>query len=394
MSRKFSLLTVVFTVGFFSVLCGWSHDTFAQVSAQELDAKVAHTLESLQTEIQQVDEGIATAAWTTAEQPQRWSSGMVSVDREECCPEQGECCPACCEGASGCDGCDGICPARQVRDANRTFDVRELPPASNGFIQNHYAESASQQLCEDLAETMAECLSDSQIPAESRRRILATSMKLLVRNAELESQAEVARLQLEHERELAATRENLVQLQARMSAVGEVKSWMGPLYTNLNQTQQSMSNVMTNLQLVNRTLRLLENEKNVAKRKQANQPLPAQMVPQAQPGPRPERWSQLPKHSQPPRKTETQDHTTQQVPRDRNETFLSRSSQVAPPRLSDQEVQRQQLESRMRQLQAELDRLNSQDIRTVGWESETIQENPNQLRPIWPHPLRPVRENR
>lgn len=405
MSQKFGFSTVVLTVGFFSVLCGWSHETLAQFTTQELNSKVAETLDSLEVEIQRADERVSTAAWTTLERPHWQSNEAASV------ADQPRCCPNCCKATEGCDGCEGICPATQkFSNAPCPYATRAVPPTPNGFIQNQYAESPSQKICEDLAETMTECLSDSQIPVDARRRILASTMKLLVRNAELESQAEVAQLQLQHERELAATRENLIQLQARMSASGEVKNWMGPLYTNLNQTQQSINNVMTNLQLVNRTLRLLENEKNATKRRQANQPLPAQMVPQPQVNPRPERWSQLPKHAEPPKKTESRDHTTQQSHDNRNDTFLSSTSQPAPPRLSDRDVQRQQLESRMRQLQAELDRFNSQNIRTVGWESETVQQHPNQLRsnqlrpmqqpqlrPMQqpqPHPLQPLRDNR
>ena len=285
MSPKFGFSTVVLTVVFVIVSCGWSHDSYAQGlvqdSVQELDTKVTETLDSLQTEIQRANDLVATAAWATTERPQRQADVIAEVGQATCCPN-------CCEAAEGCDGCEGVCPATQkFSNAPCPFAVREVPQSNMGFIQNQYAESQSQQICEDLAETMTECLSDSQIPLDARRRILASTMKLLVRNAELEAQAEIAQIQLKHEREMAATRENLIQLQARMSATGEVKNWMGPLYTNLNQTQQSMNNVMTNLQLVNRTLRLLENEKHASMRVQANQPLPAQLVPRTQPAQRP-----------------------------------------------------------------------------------------------------------
>lgn len=445
MSRTFSSSPVVFTIGFFSILCVWNQDALTQDAVQALDARVAQSLDTLQAEIQNSEQGVRTAAWVTeyphwernqatgtendawvtehwarSEQTGTEKDAWVAenwVRREQTGTEKGECCPGCCPadcgGQQGCEGCRGNCPATQkIANAECPYAAHEAmfagnqivagnhivagnqAVAGNQVIKNQFVDSTSQQMCDDLAETMAECLSDSQIPMDSRRRIIASTMKLLVRNAELEAQAEVARLQLKHEREMALTRENLIQLQARMSAAGEVKTWMGPLYTNLNQTQQSMNNVMTNLQLVNRTLRLLENEKNAAKRRQANQPLPAQLVPQTQPAAQPDRWSQLPNHVQPPRQEERDNHTTQQLNENRDQTFMSRTtSQPAPPRLSDQEVQRQQLESRMRHLQAELDRLDAQNIRTVGWESET-KEHPNQLRPMYSHPLRPLRNNR
>lgn len=398
MSRSFGF-SVVLTVVCIFVLNGWSQDMFAQVSEQDLDAKVTETLDSLQAEIQRANARIATAAWTRLDQPQKLTNEAVQADQPQCCPN-------CCESNEGCDGCDGVCPASQkLNNLPCPFAIREQPQPQIAFIQNRYAEPPSRQICDDLAETMAECMSDAQIPLDVRRRILASTMKLLVRNAELEAQAEVAQLQLKHEREMAATRENLIQLQTRMSATGEVKNWMGPLYTNLNQTQQSLNNVMTNLQLVNRSLRLLENEKNESMRKQANQPLPSQFVPMTQPVPRPERWSQLPNHAEPPKQPKNQDHTTQRSPENDNNTFFSSISQPAPPRWNDRDVQRQQLESQMRFLQAELDRLNSQNVRTVGWESETIQPPQNQLRPMQqpqlrpiqqpqPNPLQPLRQNR
>ncbi len=285
------------------------------------------------------------------------------------------------------------------------FDERLLPPRQStivsisdgpkpGFIQNQHLESSAYRHCDDLADTMSDCLADSNMSPDSRRRILETTMKLLVRNAELESQVQVARLQLEHERELSSMRGEVAHLRAQISAVGEIKTWMGPLYTNQNQSQQQMNNLMTNLQLVNRTLRMLEKEKDDSSRMQANQPLPAQLiVPQTQPlrSQRPERWSQLPSHARPqpqlqpqlrPR-TERDDHTTQNNADNRGDTYLSRStSQVAPPRLTDEAVRRQQLKSHLRQLQAELDRTNSQAIQPAGWEQPIPQQYPNQLRPL------------
>lgn len=281
-----------------------------------------------------------------------------------------------------------------------------------GFIQNKHFESPAYGLCDELAATMSECLADSSMSEESRRRILETTMKLLVRNAELEAHAEMSRLQLQHERELSAMKGDLMHLQAQITAVGEIKTWMGPLYTNQNQTQQQMNNLMTNLQLVNRTLRLLEKEKDVSKRMQANRPLPSQFVPstqpqQPQPNFRPERWSQLPSHIQPqpqtqPRfqsqpqpqvrpSTERDDRTTGNPLSPKSDTVLSSiTSQVAPPRLTDEAIRRQQLENHMRQLQVELDRSRASSVQPAGWEQAVPQSYPNQLRPQPANQLRPL----
>ena len=286
--------------------------------------------------------------------------------------------------------------------------VTNSPPVSqptyktnHGFIQNEHFVSPSFRYCDELAETMAECLADSNISQESRRRILGTTMKLLVRNAELESQTQVAQLQLKHERELAALKGDLMHVQAQLSSVGEIKNWMGPLYTNQNQTQQQMNNLMTNLQLVNRTLRLLEKEKESVNRMQANQPLPAKLItpqPPSQPTySQPDRWSQLPSHAQPPRQPDAKDDVTRTSPSRNGGTYLSSStSRVAPPRLTDEAVRRQQLESHMRQLQAELDRTNAQLIQPAAWEQPIQKEHVNQLRPLpaQPIPLNNSKDNR
>jgi hypothetical protein len=356
----------------------------AQQSPAELELHVTRTLDQLQGEFT-TDSPIANAEFAVEEKvppacPAMPTGEFASHPSCDCDPTDADgpfCCPA--------------CPAARAQLDNHVVTA-DGNPSQQGFVRNEHFNAPEFQMCDELAETMASCLADANIPQDTRRQILQTSMKLLVRNAQLESQARVAQIQLEHERELAVVRGNMLQLQAQMASTGEIKTWIGPLYSNQNQTQQQMNNLMTNLQLVNRTLRLLEKEKEAAERMQANQPLPSGFaVPQPVRQQRPERWSQLPSHSQPEtiRRSNPNDQTTQR----REQPFLSssRTSQVAPPRLTDEAVRRQQLESHMRQLQAELDRSQpNQPVQRVGWEQPVApvrQPLPgaNQLRPMMPN---------
>lgn len=373
--------------------------------------------------------------------PSFWQSVMVNAAEpmtEDCssCPACKETCPVCKEQCPDCNvQCPAskeqcpACPAKwaEVQDSLPTaekpcplvaqgFAVGTpmpddgRPRLTAGFIQNEHATLPSYRLCSELADTLSESLADPNIPSESRRRILESTLKLLVRNAELESQAEVAILKLKHERELAVVREQQAMLQSQIAQTSGLKQWMAPLYANQNQTQQQMQNVMTNLQLVDRTLRLLEKEKSgvqlplvnqpnrynqpparMTQPAQANQPLPA--LPATRRAleltPRPERWSQLPTHSQPPVRRALDKSTHQRSP-DQDSFFSDTHSQLAPKRLSDNEVRRQQLTSQLKQLQKELSELPSDSpIRSVGWD-QPIQSNqlkPNPLKPRL-HPMR------
>lgn len=380
MSRKSASFSTLATVVVFSVVSCLSGLALAQLPAQ-LTAKILEGDASARV-ASMVDSIPPGKAQLRPAPPCR---ATQSETRSQLCPKLGDC------DKPGCEDCKEACPGcsaakdtltrlpRLVALSPRTHS--ESQPQNRGFVQNMHVLPPSYKVCSELAQTMANCLADSNIDPESRRQILESSMKLLVRNAELEAQAEVARMKLEHEREMSVMRGNLLQLQSQMAATGEIKSWMGPIYTNQNQTQQQMSNLMTNLQLINRTLRLLEKEKESSYRMQANQPLPARLVPQTQ-QPRPERWSQLPSHSQSPR-TPVDDHTTgNQQPRSSGSaTWPSTTRMSPPPRLTDAEVRREQLNSHLRQLQVELNRTQSQSIQPVGWNQVVPVDNPLKPRP-------------
>ena len=260
---------------------------------------------------------------------------------------------------------------------------------------NPYFRKETENQCGEIADSLAKSLADSNISTESRQEILAATMKLMVRNAELEARAEVATLKLQHEREMAQLRSEVAEHQTYATQIGEIKNWMGPIYANQNQTQRQFQGLMTNLQLINRTLRLLEQEKQT-QQLHLTQPAPANNYPpQIESNPfvrpdRPERWSRLPSHEQPQNDPGRPDHSTMKNQEPAPMIFRASTPVLAPKRLSPQEVQQQRLQSEIQQMQTQLDRLqNRSNIRQANW-NEPLPSNP--LKPL-PQMLRPLKSN-
>lgn len=260
---------------------------------------------------------------------------------------------------------------------------------------NPYFHKETENQCGEIADSLAKSLADSNISTESRQEILAATMKLLVRNAELEARAEVAMLKLQHEREMAQLRSEVAEHQTYASQIGEIKNWMGPIYANQNQTQRQFQGLMTNLQLINRTLRLLEQEKQT-QQLHLTQPAPVNNYPpQIESNPfvrpdRPERWSRLPSHEQPQNVPRRPDHSTMKDQEPAPTIFRASTPVLAPKRLSPQEVQQQRLQSEIRQMQTQLERLqNRSNVRQANW-NEPLPSNP--LKPL-PQMLRPLKSN-
>ena len=265
----------------------------------------------------------------------------------------------------------------------------EQPQANPYFLRETGNE------CEEITDALARSLADPNISTESRQEILAATMKLLVRNSELEARAEVAMLKLQHEREMANLRNEVAEHQNYATQIGEIKNWMGPIYANQNQTQRQFQSLMTNLQLINRTLRLLEQEKQT-QQLQLTQPAPTtnyssqiESNPFVRPE-RPDRWSRLPSHEQPQNVPRRPDHSTMKDQEPAPTIFRASTPVLAPKRLSPQEVQQQRLQSEIQQMQTQLDRLqNRSNIRQANW-NEPLPSNP--LKPL-PQMLRPLKSN-
>ena len=222
-------------------------------------------------------------------------------------------------------------------------------------------------------------------------------MKLLVLNANLEAKAEIAQMQLVHEREVALIRGHMYQLQGQMATIGEVQQWMAPVYNRQNQTQQQMQNLQSGLQLINQSMRSMARGNTPQPAMQSNQP-PSNSIPQQwtrnqnqsfQPStirnqyvPQ-ERWSQLPSHMEnPPVRLDksTTNSTPNTIPA-RTETYRKTTSQVAPKRLSDFEIRRERLRSEISRVEQELKRLDDgQIVKSVSWNEPLSDQRNNSVR--------------
>ena len=337
--------------------------------------------------------------WTAMPMPQEDSN-----DSSESCPEF--------------DCQKGKCyPARQGLEAQYTslFEAH----VANAFLDDmatSETDAKPYQHSEEIADLLASGLADPNIEPESRRTILSATMKLMVRNAELEV------LNLQQEREVAQLRGEMTRLQTYANQMEEVKNLLGPLYTAQNtKAQEQFKSLLTNLQLIDRTLRLLEKKEQnqqLQLTQPRQEPLPS-LAPHRKTNPyvRPERWSRLPNYEQPqPRETrpnhstmnenETNPRTNPQI--DPQIFRASAPLQPAPQRLNPNEVQQERLQSEIKRLQIQLNHLKGEaQVEQAGWDTSAtflpstqslpntqalpgnpLKPAPQMLRPAWPYPTR------
>lgn len=343
----------------------------------------------------------AQAAFASTNTPGVSASDVQSEARR---PE--EMCPAVARAkkdadASPCpfgDACQGQC-ATEMPDSG--YARLRLPPAPAPKSQcdNAQCTECEQDHCAELAATLSDSLSDSNIHPQARRDILDATMKLLVINANLEAKAEIAQMQLVHEREVALIRGHMYQLQGQMATIGEVQQWMAPLYTRQNQTQQQMQNLESGLQLINQSMRSMARENTPQPAMQSRQPYvnPQQWTQNPNRYPQPstirnqyvpqERWSQLPSHMENPpvrddkSTTYTPPSSNPNAAPARTETYRKTTSQVAPKRLSDFEIRRERLRNEISRVERELKQLDDgQLVKAVSWNEPLADRQSNSAR--------------
>ena len=297
------------------------------------------------------------------------------------------------------------CPGASELDMPETIPSQVVSPAVEWAAVATFREPCpakesiqTGQRCEDLADNLANSLADPNISTESRREILAATMKLMVRNAELEARAEIASLKLEHQQELSQLRNQVAEFQTYATQIGEIKNWMAPIYANQNQTQRQFQTLTNDLQIINRTLRLLEQEKRSQQLLLTNQPRRATSIPpqvETNPYVRPERWSRLPSYEKQQQTVPSRpDHSTMRrtEPKRSQPTIIRASAPMdAPRRLNPQEIQQERVQTEIQQMQSRLNQLKSESkiseskIRQAGWNeplpSQPIKPIPQMLRP-------------
>ena len=128
------------------------------------------------------------------------------------------------------------------------------------FCNSTESFTAESEFSRDVAELLRVALKNQDLDDPSSRKVIENAMALVVKNAQTKANAEISKLKIEHEKELASFRGQLLQMSTQMKTVDDFKNWLGPLYTNQNRTIQQIQMLAYGSNTINRTLSLLEKQ--------------------------------------------------------------------------------------------------------------------------------------
>ena len=175
-------------------------------------------------------------------------------------------CSHSCRDASCCNnsGCDGEANCTAFVDG-KSIDFFTAKPADPKYCDCEFCNSTESlteqsEFSRDVAELLRVALKNQDLDDPSSRKVIENALALVVKNAQSKADAEISKLKIAHEKELASFRGQLLQMSTQMKTIDDFKNWLGPLYTNQNRTIQQIQMLAYSSNTINRTLGLLEKQ--------------------------------------------------------------------------------------------------------------------------------------
>ena len=111
-----------------------------------------------------------------------------------------------------------------------------------------------------LAKLLSEALKDRDLSEASSQKIIESCLAMASRNSQMESVAQMSSMQVDYERQIAEMRREMTQMSAQLGAMGELKNWLGPIYSNQNRAMHQMQMMTQSSGTLNRILAMLEKQ--------------------------------------------------------------------------------------------------------------------------------------
>ena len=112
----------------------------------------------------------------------------------------------------------------------------------------------------DYALMLKLALNGRDLESKEARQAITSCMLLVAKSAQQQARTELAQKELEHEKEMAVLRGQLLQQQAQATTLDQLRRWLSPLYSNQNRAIKQIELLGFNSNSLNRTLNLLEKQ--------------------------------------------------------------------------------------------------------------------------------------
>ncbi len=241
------------------------------------------------------------------------------------------------------------------------------PSTANGSSSSLVTDQV-ESYCLNMAKLLAASLtsestnSQAQDQLATRQQAIESAMLMVAETAAAKAEAKIAKLEAAHQASIYRLQTQLNEMAAQSNAVGQLREWLGPIYTNQNRNYQQMQLVAANNATMNRTLSLLEKQIELAKTNHVGQMIRNHTIASAD------------------YITSDPVETTPKIVVNQPVDVPPKDERSASPQDNSTEIQR--LQSQLSELQSRLDQLQSNPVRSAG-HLEPVFTPDKPLRPIY-----------
>jgi hypothetical protein len=143
-------------------------------------------------------------------------------------------------------------------------------------------ESTTDQYCKQMAGLLAVTLNGSQTNPEAQRRAIEAALKMVAENAQAQSAAKTARLELNYEKSLIQLQQQVVALtQREPPSTEQFKAWLDPIYSTQQHNVQQILRFSSDLSALKKSVGIMG--QRIAKLSPASSPNESQVWRSPQP---------------------------------------------------------------------------------------------------------------